>query len=582
MGKRLVRKKPDRSPLWRIAKICAIPLLVIIIAFFIIGIVAAKNQDVWPNVSMSGISLGGLDYAEAVEKLDENNYKSSYTNSSLEVVIPGDIRIDLTAQEAGIVLTTQDAAQYAVNYGKSGSFFTKAFSYIKSAFSKTDLQDGEYVTFKDNDIRIKIQKAVNQFTSNVSQEAYRIENERLIIVKGAKGIALNPNEILALIKSSFEPGKKNSVKYTPVAKDSDNLNIEEIHNTVFTEPVSAVYDFETGEVTESVIGIDFDQNDAKRRFDAAKNGETVIIQLIYTDPEISSEELRELLFRDVIAQKSTTLAGSSSNRTNNIDLASREIDGLVLNPGDVFSFNGVVGQRTSAKGYKASSAYANGEVVQEVGGGICQVASTLYYCTLISDLEVVFRDCHMFTVGYLPLGMDATVNWGTIDYKFKNDTQYPIKIECNVSGGYLNVKFIGTKLDDKYIEMDYVVVDVIGYNTVEKEDASVPAGQTVVKSSGTTGYVVNTYKYIYDGNGNLLSKTFEDESVYSKADRVILIPIGGLNPPETPTDTETPTPTDTGTPTPTDTETPTPTDTDSPSPTDTGSPSPTDTGTGTG
>ena len=99
-----------------------------------------------------------------------------------------------------------------------------------------------------------------------------------------------------------------------------------------------------------------------------------------------------------------------------------------MNSGDVFSYNGVVGQRTAARGYQAAPAYVQGETVDEIGGGICQTSSTIYYAVLHTTLEIVERHAHMYSVGYVPDGMDATVYFGLSDFRFKNNTDYPVKI----------------------------------------------------------------------------------------------------------------------------------------------------------
>jgi vancomycin resistance protein YoaR len=157
---------------------------------------------------------------------------------------------------------------------------------------------------------------------------------------------------------------------------------------------------------------------AEKLFDAAAIGQTVTIRLIYTQTEVTTDALSELLFRDILSERKTYVAGTS-NRKSNVALAASAINGKILNPGETFSYNETVGERTVEKGYKSAGAYVNGEVVEEIGGGICQVSSTLYNCVLYADLEVVERSNHMFIVTYLPLGNDATVNWGTVDFKFK-------------------------------------------------------------------------------------------------------------------------------------------------------------------
>jgi hypothetical protein len=126
----------------------------------------------------------------------------------------------------------------------------------------------------------------------------------------------------------------------------------------------------------------------------------------------------------------------------------------------------------------------------------------------------------MFTVGYLPLGNDATVNWGTVDFKFKNNTEYPIKIEAFMEDEYLTVKLHGTKTNTNYIEVQYVVISTTPFETIEQEDPSVAPGTKVEKSGGHTGYVVDTYRYLYDENDNLIEKTFIDRSPYRVQNKV--------------------------------------------------------------
>jgi hypothetical protein len=311
-------------------------------------------------------------------------------------------------------------------------------------------------------------------------------------------------------------------------------------------------------------------------------GQQILIPLITTEPEVTSEYLLGMLFRDVLAERTTTIAGTS-NRLNNIKLASAAINGKLLNPGDVFSFNDTVGRRTEAKGYLEAGAYSTSGTVQEVGGGICQVSSTIYDCVLRSDLAVVERREHSYTVSYLPFGNDATINWGTIDFKFRNSTDWPIRMELEVDGRNLNVKLIGTKLDDSYIKTEYVELSRTPFEVTYKEDETVEPGKTVVDVEGFTGRIVETFKLYYDGEGNLLSRVSIGKSTYRALNRMILVPLGSVdadgNPTASPPPTETPTPppTDSPTPPPTNTPTPPPTDSPTPPPTDSPPPPPTDT-----
>jgi hypothetical protein len=155
----------------------------------------------------------------------------------------------------------------------------------------------------------------------------------------------------------------------------------------------------------------------------------------------------------------------------------------------------------------------------------------------------------MFSVAYLPLGTDATVNWGTVDFKFKNNTDYPIKIEAFMKDGYLNIKLHGTKVNENYVKVVSVPISDTPIKTVEQEDPTIEPGTTKVDQSGHTGHVVDAYKYVYDKDGNELSKTFLGRDVYKMQEKIVLVPVGTLTSPS-PTDGTSPSPSDSVSPSP--------------------------------
>ena len=265
---------------------------------------------------------------------------------------------------------------------------------------------------------------------------------------------------------------------------------------------------------------------------------------------MSAEELEELLFRDTLASTSTSLNAGNKARTNNVRLAASYINGTILNPGEEFSYNGVVGERTAARGFQSAGAYVSGRVVDEVGGGVCQPSSTLYMAVLRADLEVTERRNHSFTVSYTPLGEDATVSWGTQDFKFVNNTDYPIKIDAEQSGSARNVRIVGTNIDGKKVTTSHKVLSTTDYTTVYKNDNTLPAGTTKVDQTGSTGYKVVTYKTI-TVNGE--STTVEaNRSTYQVRNKTVLLGPGvtvdangnivkPTDPASKPTEPETPT-----------------------------------------
>ena len=155
-------------------------------------------------------------------------------------------------------------------------------------------------------------------------------------------------------------------------------------------------------------------------------------------------------FPDLLASYSTKYAASNKNRTTNLRLAAGKIDGTVLLPGETFSYNNVVGERTISAGYKDAAIYQNGQVVDGLGGGICQISTTLFNAVLFSNLEIVELHNHQFVPSYATAGRDATVVYGVKDFKFKNSRNYAIKINCSVSNGVASFQIWGFKQDPEY------------------------------------------------------------------------------------------------------------------------------------
>lgn len=293
-------------------------------------------------------------------------------------------------------------------------------------------------------------------------------------------------------------------------------------------PVNAVCDEETYDVTDGKLGYGFTMADAVLAFEKAKPGDTVTLTLQELVPNFTRETLQEQLFCDILASYDSPHTWNPT-RTHNLELACEAINGYILKPGAVFSFNDVVGERTAEKGYGEAGVYVGGKTENQLGGGVCQVASTIFWCTLKSDLEIVERAEHQFLPGYIPYGMDATVYFGYLDYRFRNNTAYPIRIDASVSDGYVHVRFVGTDTKDYTVELDYKVTawfphgekiidispDMPNYNDYKNY------GEGDVIQTAYDGANVTTYVYKYDKDHNLISTDIACYSNYDSRDREI-------------------------------------------------------------
>jgi vancomycin resistance protein YoaR len=462
-------------------------------------------------------------------------------NPSVDITGYEDTQAELTFPEGGrFVLTAERVATLQTKNPKPLSQLgvSDIVVIIETSPVKAELQQ---------EVRIAVEKynaAEVARQNDEAQDSFDILDDEIVLTKGSLTMMLadelkvlaDAQNTLANTLSAALAAKQSKVaaidiKGTITTQTGDEpqpFDFEALYNYLNREPVNAKYNAETQSVDASQRGVSFDMAAAISLYDDAEDGEKVAIPLVFTEPEVTTEQLEAALFRDVITERTTYTSGTS-NRLNNVTLAAAAIDGTVLNPGDTFSFNAIVGERTTARGYKSAGAYASGKVVEEIGGGICQVSSTLYDCVLRADLIVVERRNHMFTISYLPYGIDATINWPNIDFKFQNTTEYPMRIESKMDGRNITIKLIGTKTDTRTIKTDYSVLSTLASKTIYVEDETVPEGTTVVDTEGHPGYVVDTYKLYYDENGTFIERVKVSHDTYIAQNREIHVPIGSLD-----------------------------------------------------
>ncbi len=546
------REKNIKTGNKKALKIVLIVVLVIVATFFALGAYANGLDTIFPKVSMEGIALGGTTVEQAADKLSAADFGND-DDQELKVNLPAGLEMSVSAKEAGCYLNAPDAAVFVFDRCHGGNFFSNTAAYLRCLFGGLELSVGDGAMLDEDYLHSKVDEAAKQVQLALLESDLEIEDESVSIIKGASAAEIDAEDLYDVVKKALMDGSFMPINYDAVSVGDKvaEIDLQKLYDTVLEEPVNAKYDPETKAATESVNGRSFDMDEAQRLWDAAAVGDKVVIPLLITEPEISTDKLNSMLFAEVLSQKSTSLSGSSSARVNNITRAAAAINGTVLNPGEEFSYNGTVGERTASKGYQGAGAYSGGKVVTEIGGGICQVSSTLYYCTLYANLEITSRLCHMFGVSYLPAGLDATVSWPAPDFKFKNDSEYPIKIEAFVdtSSYVVTVRIHGSNPDGIRVEMT-------------TETWSIP-----------NGYGAVSYRWVYDKDGNLISKKEEDRSQYSyhtddnddPAPSASPSPSAEVSPSPSPSGTPTsptPTPSTPVTPTPTPTTTtppPTPT-----------------------
>ena len=512
---------------------------VLVLAYLGLCAYAGSLDTFYPGRHINGIDVGGMTVAEAQKKLETDLLAQAIT------LTDGETEAAITVADLGY--SAEDFAgdaQFWMEEQQSRSFLGKGWDFFSHLTGR--YPGGAH--WPDLD-----QAALNETVARLSGElsqapvdsSYTLTDDSIRLVKAKDGRVLDETALrtaLADVSTYSENGYQVSFSFTTVS--AKVLTAQEIYNEVAAEMKNAGYDPETKSITPEQLGAEFDVAAAQKALDDAAPGETVEIPAVIEYPTVTADELKAVLFRDVLGEARTKVGGTAA-RKSNVKLSASSINGYVMNTGDVFSYNGVVGQRTAANGYQPAPAYVKGETVDEIGGGICQTSSTLYLACLRGNLEITERHAHRYIPAYIAAGMDATVSWGGPDYKFTNNTDYPIKIVTEYAGDYLTVKLLGTNVTGITAKMTNEKLSTTDFEVVYEDDPTLAPGTEEVKTTPYTGSRWKTYRHLYDANGNLISTSYEDTSDYKARNKVILrgpaktaeIPVSGtpelpVQPPE--------------------------------------------------
>ena len=363
------------------------------------------------------------------------------------------------------------------------------------------------IALKDFGYSLNLEDAVN--------EAYSIGR--------SKGLFFNYLDIVSslifkkniIADSSFDEGKKDAV-LTNLAR--------EIHK----KPLDALPIFnEDGTITiaKSKKGRYLDLNEAKGLLNTDMlNEEKIELPVYDTEPKIQSDYYQGI--DKVLGDFSTDYSSSIKNRKENIKIASEKFNNMKLNPADEISFNDIVGEISEATGFKNATVIVGGEYETGIGGGICQVSTTLYNSLILSDLEIVERHNHSRPINYVDLGTDAAVARGYKDLKFKNNTNNPIIILAEADGQKLDFKVLGNSAERDYkVKIIPERLGVVSPDVKTTYSDSIPEGETVVKESGKNGYSYKTYKEVVK-NGEVVEKKEISKSYYVPKSKVLVVGTG--------------------------------------------------------
>ena len=530
---------PEKTPMpgsKKAALIIGIVLGVLVLAYLAACVV---TQTVYGSTALPHTDVLGLDVSrltdQQIEALWTEKGPQLLQDTAVSLTEDGAAIGDVSLETLGVTVTPQAAAiaagasqRYESWGGGALAWLRGGWAYIHSWFAQTSAVP--QLTVDAAALDTACDDLAASLNCTVVDGGYRLEKgEGLYITKPADGRMLDAQKLEGDLTAMLQSGALTPVACTYQEKKAQTVDVQTLHDQLAGEKAEAVCDKTTGEPTESRVGVAFDVSAVQAQLDAAAPGAEFLADAQVEFPTVSTEELQACMFRDVLGTFTTKCAGPWG-RHQNIKLASAAINGKIYNPGEEFWYNSTVGQRTAARGYHEAGVYEAGRTTTGIGGGICQVSSTLYYAVMLSDLDIVLRYCHMFNPGYLPIGCDATVSWGGPDFAFRNSRDYPIKVvtSYNDNTNELTCTILGTKVDDHYVVITNAVLASYDYQVVYQESPDVAPGDEVIDQYGHTGYFVRTWRNIYDGNDNLLSSRVEADSHYDVGNKIILVAPGYL------------------------------------------------------
>lgn len=483
------------------------------------------------NKSYDGVSINN----HKVGKMSKNdlllmltaNFSDKAKNNKIILKYKDKVK-EISFTEIDVRYDINKAVDDVMNTGRQGNIFNRLMEV--SSLKKSGKFIRMTYSYNNDALKTIIDNFNNETIKYVKEADLLIEDSKVTIHTGHSGERIDTDDLFKTIEESIESCKGLEYDVSTITTPPSSINVDDIYTKISADPIDAKAKLDENDnitISPHSKGRYIDKSKLMSIINEIEKTPDIerILPVTFTEPKITTSMFKDTLFKDTLSTASTSFSTNTQNNANravNMRLSISILNNTILLPGEIFSFNDVVGPRTADRGYQYANSYIGGKIVKDIGGGICQVSTTLYNSTLKADLETVFRSNHMFTVGYVPYGQDAAVNYGTTDFKFKNNTNMPIKIQANVtSNNRVVFSILGTNENpNKTIEISNVQISSTPAPVKYINDPTLPEGQTSVVSNGMTGYVIDTYK-IVKINGEIQSKTKIHRSNYRTLERTV-------------------------------------------------------------
>lgn len=516
--------------------ITAIILVVLAIAVVVFAVINKVNTNVYSNVWLNGVDISGKTEEEIAKYLSDLNSEFKAKNI---VIKDGEKQlISITPDSVDMAIDEIKTKSKIMAFGRDDGLIKNNANIFKALFKKQEIEiEYYYSDSKLNDLATQVSEGIDE---KVIDDIFVVDskNNSLVITKGKAGRKVMVTEFKEELISALKLKNVTELKVNAQLANPQELDVDVVFAKVSIEAKDAYVDDTTNPPTyhNHELGVTFDKEELRKVLDKEENigeGKVIKFNLTTTKPKVTLQDITKDLYLDKVASHTSSFSDSGANRANNVKLGAKILNGAIVMPGETFSFNKTMGDcGQTSRGFKAASTFKGGTIVQEIGGGICQVSSTLYVAALKANLEIVARKAHGLPVAYVPASLDATIYYPYLDFKFKNTRNYPIKIVAETtSSRKLVISIYGTKEEVEYeVELTSKKTGTIAPKVQKRNDSSLAVGKTKTIQKGFYGYTSEAYK-ILKLNGKVISKTLLSEDKYGSTPTIIAVGTKQVNVP---------------------------------------------------
>lgn len=442
------------------------------------GIYVNGYEKIMPNTYIEDINLGGMTQQDAFSFLASQYSEDKLAGRTIDFSCMGD-KSSIQVENLAMVFKPEKMASDAYSIGREKSgFFYKFSKFVSGVFSRNSIRPS--LSYDEQALIGSISDICSPHEQEPLGYTYRIgDGSNIVIAKPQDGIKVDMEKAVRLVEDEICTFRFGSIDFVPVETKAPKFDLDEFYSYITQPACDASYAKDDNGSVYVVPGrpqIVVSKSDIESAVKQPENEYSVPVQLVSS--AVDAEFLQSILYEDTLGSYSTNYGGSSAARASNIRTASNTINGYELLPGEEFDFNKIVGERKASTGYLQAPVYVvkNGKTESDMdyGGGICQVSSTIYCAVSRAKLKVVARTSHSKDVSYVPQGMDATVSWGGPEFIFKNNTEYPVRVLINASGGVLSASIVGSVVQKPDVKLE-----------VQNDGSTVTVKRVVTAADGT-------------------------------------------------------------------------------------------------